>query len=164
MILSHLAIRVHQHYPLAVRSERERRLVTRNALIRKRLEYLLQSGLRHTVLLDAQIAPLLLKLAEKPANGLAFLGHAKFEEFAALLKDFHLLEVPREVGKYAEAVGLCLEELKQVSQAHLTISVDRGLSGQVMTETVFSDLIQDKLVEIGAFALVYGSLEVDFGL
>ena len=97
MVLSHLAIRVHKHDPLTVRSERERRLITRNALIRKRLEDLLQSGLRHTVLLDAQIAPLLLELAEKPADGLAFLGHAKFEEFAALFEDFNLIEVARKV-------------------------------------------------------------------
>ena len=129
MVFSHLAIRVHEHDGFPIGPECKGSLVTRNALVGKVLEDLLKCGLGHTVLLDAQISLLLLKLSEKPANGLTFLGHAEFEEFTALLEDLNLLEVACEVCEDPEAIRLCFQELEKVDQAHLTIGINACFGG-----------------------------------
>lgn len=67
---------VHQLDAFAVRPEREGCFIAGDALVSEVLENLLESRLGHTVLLDAQVFPVGLELAEKPANRLTFLWHA----------------------------------------------------------------------------------------
>ena len=67
---------VHKSDTLSVRDERESCLIAGDALIGKVLEYLLKSGLLYTILLDAEVFLFKLELAEEPADGLTFLGHA----------------------------------------------------------------------------------------
>ena len=76
---------VHKSDTLSVRDERESCPIAGDALIGEVLEYLLESGLLYTILLDAEVFLFKLELAEEPADGLAFLGNAKLEEFTALL-------------------------------------------------------------------------------
>ena len=77
-------IGVHQSDAFPFRHECESCLITSDALIGEVLEDLLESCLLYTILLDAEVFPFELELAEEPADGLAFLGHAKLEEFTAL--------------------------------------------------------------------------------
>ena len=80
-----------------MRYESEGSLVTGDALVRKILEYLLQSRLCYTVLLNSKAALFMLQLTEEPSDGLAVLRYTKFEEFAALFEDLNLIEVARKV-------------------------------------------------------------------
>ena len=139
--------------------ESESSLVTSDALIRKALEDLLKCGLGNTILLNAQSALLYLELAEEPADSLIFFGNAQFEEFATLLKDLNLLEMPCQVGQDAEAVRLGLEELKEVAEAHFAIVIVARLCNQVVTQAIISDLVQDQVIEACACTLLDGSLQ-----
>ena len=85
MLLSHPVIGVHESNALSFRNERESCLIAGDALIGEVLEDLLESCLLYAILLDAEVFPFKLELAEEPADGLAFLGNAKLEEFTALL-------------------------------------------------------------------------------
>ena len=77
-------IGVHKSDTLSGCDERESCLIACDTLIGEVLEYLLKSGLLYTILLDAEVFPFKLELAEEPADGLVFLGHAKLEKFTAL--------------------------------------------------------------------------------
>ena len=155
-------VRVHQHDTLAIFHESEGSLVARYALVGKVLEDLLECRLHDAVLLDTQAALLTLELTEEPADRLVLLGHAQLEELSALLEDLDLLKAARQVGQDAEAVGLCFEELEKVAETDFTIGVQAGLSEDVISEAVATDLVQDQLVELGFHALVDRLLEDNF--
>ena len=148
-------VRVHQHDTLAIFHESESSLVARYALVGKVLEDLLECRLHDAVLLDTQAALLTLELTEEPADRLVLLGHAQLEELSALLEDLDLLKVARQVGQDAEAVDLCFEELEKVAETDFTIGVQAGLSEDVISEAVATDLVQDQFVELSTLALVY---------
>jgi len=121
LLLRHFPIRVHKLDRIAVRLECKGSLIASNGLIGEGLEDLLQSRLRNAILFNAQISLLVLELAEEPADRPVFLRDAQLEEFAALLQNFHLLEVFEQVGENAEAERLRFEEVKEVAKAHLAV-------------------------------------------
>ena len=87
-------------------------------------------------------------MTEEPSNSPALLGHAEFEELTALFEDFDLLEFLGEVSEDAEAIGLCLQPFKKISQADLPVlHINVSLSLQVVTDTIASDLIDDMRIK-----------------
>ena len=156
-------IGVHESNALSFSNERESCLIAGDALIGEVLEDLLESRLLYTILLDAQIFPLKLELAEEPADGLAFLGHSHLEKLAALFKDLNLLEVPCQVCQDAEAVRLGLQVLDEVAEAHLSVVVQLCFCYQIVTNTVNRNLLEYEPIKVRTSALIDRSLEVDLG-
>jgi len=84
--------------------ESEGCLVSGDALISEVLEYLLEGGLRHAILLNVQARFVLLELTKEPPNRLIFLRHSQFEELTAVLKQLNLFEVFSKESDELEAV------------------------------------------------------------
>ena len=141
-------------------TEGESSLVTGNTLIGEVLEDLLQSCLRYTVLLNVEASLLVLKLAEQPSDSLVFLGHAKFEELSALLKNLYLLKVRGKEVDDGESEELSSVPLNEVNQPDFSSRVRFGLQLKVSTETIRSDLLNDHaIIEFRIFAQVNQTLE-----
>lgn len=90
----------------------------------------------------------MLQSSEEPSDSLVFFRNAEFEKFAALLQDLYFFEVAGKVDKDSEAVSLGSEELKQVCEAHLPLSVEIRLKQDVRTETIFSNLLENQVVKL----------------
>ena len=163
LLLGHPMVGIHESDTLSIRNEGESCLIAGDALIGEVLEDLLESRLLYTILLDAQVFPLKLKLAEEPADGLAFLGHSHLEKLAALFKDLNLLEVPCQVCQDTEAVRLSLQVLDEVAEAHLSVVVQLCFCYQIVTNTVNRNLLEYEPIKVRTSALIYRSLEVDLG-
>lgn len=118
-----------------------------DTLIGEDLEDLLKSSLRDTVLLNAEVLFLELKLAEEPANCLVLFGHSELEELAALLQDLDLAKVAKEETNYLDPARVGLYKVKQVAQADTAIGVKTGLGEQVVTHSIFADLVQNQVVD-----------------
>ena len=74
-----------------------------------------------------------------------------------------MLEVPCQVCQDAEAVRLGLQELDKVAEAHLSVVVEACFCYQVVTDTVFRNLIKYELVKVRSSTLIDRSLEADLG-
>ena len=66
-----------------------------------------------------------------------------------------------QVSQDPEAVSLRLQEFKKVSQPDLTVRIEICLSGQVVTEAIRSDLVEDQVIELGSGALLDRSLQLN---
>jgi len=141
--------------------ESERCLVI-HALLREVLEDLLQRGLTHAILSNPKLLPLPFDLTEQVANRLVFFRHSDLVEVAALLKEFHLVELLRQELDEAEATLLRVEELDQTLQAHLILWIEVLFHREIDSQSVLIDLVQNHAVEVVFVALLDCFLQIDF--
>ena len=157
-------VRVHQLDLVTLRHVGECCYVAGNTLIGEVLEDLLQSGLRHAILFYAKVSLFTLETTEEPSDSLAFLWHAKLEEFTALLEDFNLVEVASQELQDAKSVSLSCKVLQKVTKADLIVVVDLGLNEKVLAKTILPDLAEDEIVKLSCCALVNCTLQGDLRL